>query len=94
MTDCAYQTTPSAVAQRRSNERMRAKIAAETTPSREEQLEAALNEAVAVIADYLAYEHNGDPWKEDARAMGEMDINDYGRDGRLHRALALLGVTP
>ena len=61
-------------------------------PTREEQLESALGLAVAVISDYLSYAHDGDPWKEDARLMGEMEINDYGRDGRLSRALDLLGV--
>jgi hypothetical protein len=61
-------------------------------PTREEQLEAALTEALSVIRDYLAYEHDGDPWVEDARRMGEMEIDDYGRDGRMDRALALIGV--
>lgn len=55
-----------------------------------EQLQVALSEAVKVIEDYLAYEHDGDPWREDARVMGEMDINDYGQDGRLAHAKALL----
>ncbi len=54
----------------------------------------ALCEAVATIKDYLAYKHNGDPWEEDARAMGEMDINDYARDGRLARAEAALATSP
>lgn len=63
-----------------------------TAPTREERLESALGLAVAVISDYLSYTHNGDPWAEDARLMGEMEINDYGRDGRLQQALDLLGV--
>lgn len=46
--------------------------------------------ALATIDDYLAYEHDGDPWKEDARAMGEMDINDFATDGRLERCRAAL----
>ena len=46
----------------------------------------ALKGALATIKDYLAYDHNGDPWTEDARLMGEMDVNDYERDGRLDRA--------
>lgn len=52
----------------------------------------ALKGAVAVIEDYLAYNHDGDPWKEDARTMGEMDINDYERDGRLEKARAMLAA--
>ncbi len=65
---------------------------AQAAEARAEQVTAALAEAVAVIEDYLAYEHDGDPWSEDARAMGEMEINDYGRDGRLARAKAILAA--
>lgn len=50
----------------------------------------ALAAAVATIQDYLAYTHDGDPWTEDARTMGEMDINAYGQDGRLSLALFVL----
>ena len=50
----------------------------------------ALKDALATIEDYLGYEHNGDPWTEDARSMGEMDVNDYKRDGRLVRARAAI----
>jgi hypothetical protein len=50
----------------------------------------ALAGALAIIEDYLGYSHDGDPWKEDERLMGEMDINDYGEDGRLDRARAAL----
>ena len=46
----------------------------------------ALQEALSVIEDYLDYSHDGDPWSEDARTMGEMDINEYQRDGRLEKA--------
>lgn len=59
-------------------------------PSEVEKLRSALAAAVYTIQDYLAYNHDGDPWTEDSRAMGEMDINDYGRDGRLDYALRLL----
>ena len=55
-----------------------------------EQLRSALSDAVATIQDYLDYDHDGDPWSEDARTMGEMDINDYARDGRMERARAAL----
>ena len=51
---------------------------------------AALRDALVVIDDYLAYEHDGDPNEEDARLMGEMDINDYARDGRLAAARAAI----
>lgn len=33
--------------------------------------------------DYSDYEHDGDPWSEDARAMGEMDIDAMRNSGRL-----------
>lgn len=56
------------------------------------QLVEALKSALAVIDDYLNYEHNGDPWVEDARAMGEMDIDDYSRDGSLEKARAALAA--
>jgi len=54
-------------------------------------LEKALREAVATITDYVEYQHDGDPWTEDARTMGEMDINEYATDGRLAIARAALG---
>ena len=52
----------------------------------------ALWASVATIEDYLAYEHDGDPWTEDARAMREMDIDDYAKDGRLTNARAALAA--
>jgi len=67
-------------------------VIASGEPTQEERLRSALQAAVDVIQDYLAYEHDGDPWNEDARAMGDMDINDYARDGRLAYALSVLGV--
>ena len=33
--------------------------------------------------DYVEYRHDGDPWSEDRRAMGEMDLDDLKRDGTL-----------
>lgn len=56
------------------------------------ELLAALEAALLVIEDYLEYDHNGDPWTEDARTMGEMDINDYERDGRLESARAVIAL--
>lgn len=66
------------------------KIVNTTTPSETDQLRSALRTAVDTIQDYLAYKHDGDPWSEDSRTMGEMDINDYEIDGRLAYALSLL----
>lgn len=37
------------------------------------------------IRDYHEYQHSGDPWEEDARAMGEMDIDYLKNDGRLQK---------
>ena len=50
----------------------------------------ALQSALLVIQDYLDYDHDGDPWSEDARLMVEMEINDYKRDGRLNAALSVI----
>lgn len=61
-------------------------------PTEIEKLRSALQAAVDTIQDYLAYAHDGDPWVEDSRVMGEMDINDYGRDGRLDYALSILAA--
>ena len=63
----------------------------EPEPSeREIALGMALAQAIMVIEDYLSYTHDGDPWVEDARLMGEMEINEYERDGRLAAAKALV----
>jgi hypothetical protein len=51
----------------------------------------ALEEALAVIQDCVGYSHSGDPWEENAFDMGELDIHDYARDGRLEAARGLLG---
>lgn len=78
-----------------SEDQMLAAIEAAAAPNA--ALVAALQEALSVIQDYLDYDHDGDPWKEDARIMGEMDINDYARDGRLEKAraaLSAIGVKP
>jgi hypothetical protein len=54
------------------------------------RLREALKSCLDTVEDYLNYTHDGDPWTEDARAMGEMDINDFKNDGRLDRAVAAL----
>lgn len=62
-------------------------------PTENEMLRSALEAALEVISDYLAYEHDGDPYSEDARIMGEMDVNIYAKDGRMDYALSLLSQT-
>ena len=52
----------------------------------------ALGEAIATIEDYVDYEHDGGWRTEDARAMGEMDIDDYAKDGRLTNARTALAA--
>lgn len=54
------------------------------------ELYEALEQALAAIKDFLEYEHDGDPWTEDARAMGEMDIHEFLADGRFDSARAAL----
>jgi len=53
-----------------------------------EMLEA-LEILFAACTEYVNYKHNGDPTIEDARTMGEMEINDLYRDG-LFDEIALL----
>lgn len=43
----------------------------------------AFEELLHAAVDYVEYEHNGDPWIEDARTMGEMELDDLKRNGRL-----------
>ena len=64
--------------------------ALEAQQKRIDLLEKHLGESLAVITDYLEYEHDGDPWTEDARLMCEMDINFFERDGGLKAARAAL----
>ena len=55
-----------------------------------EELETHLGRSLAAIEEYLEYDHDGDPWSEDARLMGEMEINEFERSGRLKAARAAL----
>jgi hypothetical protein len=50
----------------------------------------AFEELLYAAIEYHEYEHDGDPWTEDARAMGEMTIDDMANDGRLDKYKALL----
>ncbi len=54
-----------------------------------EMLEA-LKECFGTIKEYHEYEHDGDPWTEDARAMGEMDLDAFERDGRMEKVSNLI----
>lgn len=49
------------------------------------ELRGAFEELLGAAVEYQEYEHDGDPWSEDARAMGEMIIDDMARDGRLDK---------
>ncbi|WP_299078967.1 hypothetical protein [uncultured Paraglaciecola sp.] len=40
--------------------------------------------------EYCEYQHDGDPWTEDSRAMGEMMLDDIKSDGRLEKYKRLL----
>ena len=42
----------------------------------------AFKELYAASLEYIEYEHSGDLWEEDARAMGEMSLDDLKRSGR------------
>ena len=35
----------------------------------------AFEELLFAATEYAEYEHDGDPWKEDARVMGEMELD-------------------
>ncbi len=43
----------------------------------------ALDICLQAIEEYQSYEYSGDPWEEDARAMGEMSLDEMKRDGRM-----------
>lgn len=42
------------------------------------------------VIDYDEYEHDGDPWSEDRRAMGEMDIDDLRRSGDIDKCKEIM----
>lgn len=50
----------------------------------------ALKKAYDAIDEYQTYEHDGDPWTEDARAMGEMTLDDMQRDGSMEKIKAAI----
>jgi len=49
----------------------------------------AFDELLAAAIDYTEYEHDGDPWKEDAREMKEMDLDDLKRNGSIEKYISL-----
>ena len=46
----------------------------------EDAIVKAFEEMLEVIKEYREYEHDGDPWTEDARAMGEMSLDELSSD--------------
>jgi len=50
----------------------------------------AFDELLAAAIDYVSYEHSGDPWEEDARARGEMDLDELNRSGKIDEYRLLL----
>jgi len=54
------------------------------------ELKDAFEALLNAVIDYLEYEHDGDPWTEDARAMGEMAIDQLKNSGKLGEYRALL----
>jgi len=56
----------------------------------EDELLTALKECFGAIKQYHEYEHDGDPWTEDARAMGEMDLDYFKSDGRMEKISTLI----
>lgn len=49
-----------------------------------------LEKLFVAAMDYIEYEHDGDPFTEDARAMREMEIDTLHSDGTLDRCEQLL----
>ena len=58
--------------------------------NRIESLESALKHLLSASTDYIEYEHDGDPDSEDARAMGEMELDELNRLGLISEFKTLL----
>lgn len=43
----------------------------------------AIKDLLGAAVEYRDYEHDGDPWTEDARAMGEMRLDGMAGNGRI-----------
>ena len=39
-----------------------------------------INRLIFASIEYVDYEHDGDPWTEDARSMGEMELNEWKKE--------------
>jgi len=50
----------------------------------------AFEELLNAAVEYAEYKHDGDPWSEDARVMGEMELDDLRRTGKLESYSKLL----
>ena len=53
-------------------------------------LEAAFRELLSAAIEYLEYEHNGDPYTEDARVMKEMRLNKLDQLGKIEQFKLIL----
>ena len=55
-----------------------------------ESLEKSVIELLGAVDDYVKYEHDGDPYSEDARQMNEMELDELNRSGKLDEIRKLL----
>lgn len=54
------------------------------------ELLCAFDTLLSAAIEYVEYEHDGDPWAEDKRAMGEMELDGFRRSGQLEKFKLLL----
>ena len=62
----------------------------DTLTAKVAELEAALKTLLDASIDYKEYKHDGDPDNEDARVMGEMELNDLDNNGTIESIKKLL----
>lgn len=58
--------------------------------TRADELHVALEKIMPAVKQYLEYEHNGDPYTEDARSMGEMDLNELDNKGFIEEVFSII----
>lgn len=58
--------------------------------TRADELYEALEKIMPAVKQYIEYEHDGDPWTEDARSMGEMDLNELDKEGVIEELFSIL----